>query len=163
MVTRECARWERADSARECARPPGSDRLPAAMAGQTNPLARQTEGMMIMEISDVARTTALASPGGFTVDPRTGTLPASGYMVAIPGHETRVRDAWSAQHAIADALTDPIFAEPGIWLGGWQESADTLLIEPAVNIADRNTAVILGRIWDQVSIWDVSEGEEIAL
>lgn len=73
-------------------------------------------------------------------------------MVAVPGHDAR---------ALEDALGDTFYARPDVWLGGWRDARGVWHIEPAINLADRSDALMLGRLWDQVSVWDVTAAREI--
>lgn len=109
-----------------------------------------------MELSESARRVVASSPDGFTVNPRTGETPREGYMVAMPGHETRRARGWLG----FGELADDVFSLPDVWLGGWLDSG-SLLIEPSVNVRDLGDALLLGRVWGQVSVWDVANEREL--
>lgn len=113
---------------------------------------------------------ALAShvhPEGFSLDPRSGRSPTSGFMVSLPGHTHQYPDSvMKDPHQLAAAIDHTlmsekeIFKKPGVHLGGWV-SDGKLWLDPSENIADREQAVKMGRSRNQVAIWDVQGGQEI--
>lgn len=112
-----------------------------------------------MKLSDRALAVVLSGVNGFTVNPRTGDVPASGYMVAMPDHTHLVKH--SQVLSTVNALTeDPVFDLPDVWLGGWWHDG-MVYLEPAVNVANREDALLLGRVWEQVSVWDVAGEREL--
>ena len=106
-------------------------------------------------------------PEGFSLHPRTGQSPTSGYMVSLPGHTHQYPDTvMKDEHELAAAIDHTlmsereIFKKPGVYLGGWV-SDGKLWLDPSENIADHDQAVKLGRGRNQVAIWDVQGGREI--
>jgi hypothetical protein len=99
---------------------------------------------------------------GFSVSPRTGEAPASGYMVALDGHTHRypaeiLDDPAKLHKAIDDMLMSEreSFQGKDMYLGGWVEDGK-LWLDPSQNVQNRATAEQLGRARDQVGIFDLN-------
>jgi hypothetical protein len=97
--------------------------------------------------------------GGFTIDPRTGEAPISGYMVeAYP--ESRVMLDHDATAADIQKLYDDnktLFNKHSeLHVGGYGKELNI-----SANVENRAAAEALAKKLDQISIWDVKKGEEI--
>lgn len=105
--------------------------------------------------------------GGFTVSPRTGEVPAHGFMVAMARH-THIYPAsvLDNPNQLAAAVHRTLRAEgtsfqgKNMYLGGWVHGGK-LYLEPSQEIDDQAAAVAAGRARNQVSIWDVAGHREI--
>lgn len=107
------------------------------------------------------------APEGFSLDPRSGRSPTSGFMVSLPGHTHQYPDSvMKDPHQLAAAIDHTLMSEKEIfkgsdvYLGGWV-SDGKLWLDPSENINDRELAVKMGRSRNQVAIWDVQGGQEI--
>jgi hypothetical protein len=99
---------------------------------------------------------------GFSVSPRTGESPTSGYMVALDGHTHRypaeiLDDPAKLHKAIDDMLISEkdSFQGKDMFLGGWVEDGK-LWLDPSQNVQDRATAEQLGKARDQVGVFDLN-------
>lgn len=107
--------------------------------------------------------------GGLSVNMIDGSEPTSGFMVAKGGTKGAIVDA--------DEFYDPVRGPEalgsflktyrddltgGSYLGLWHNQADgKVYLDVSDNIMDRATAIREGRKRDQISIWDVTNFEEI--
>lgn len=107
--------------------------------------------------------------GGLSVNMIDGSEPTKGYMVAKGGTKGAIMDA--------DEFYDPVKGPEalgsffkahkseltgGDYLGVWDNKADgKVYLDLSENIMDRSTAISEGRKRDQISIWDVTNFEEI--
>ncbi|MFH8346826.1 hypothetical protein [Streptomyces sp. NPDC018045] len=106
---------------------------------------------------------AIISNGGLTFSPMRPT-PVSGYMVSVAGsertfplHSFSVSDLNKYMHEYLDRVVyESMFF--GAWIDG-----DLVYLDLSVNIADRNAAVVLGRMESQLAIYDVTNEKVISL
>jgi hypothetical protein len=113
-------------------------------------------------------TTVNKNPGGFSVKPKTGKMPTSGYMVSIPGHTKIVSEAdlkgprgaaLLAQYAREHA---DVLQQPGAHIGGWTDKATAkTYLDVSHNVKGRSAAISTGKKHNQIAIWDVKHGREI--
>lgn len=100
----------------------------------------------------------VATQGGFSADPRTGTAPSKGYMVSEHGAEKVVPGAPSAQDIVdfsgqhADKL-----AQPGAHIGGWLEEGETYL-DVSHNVPTAADAQAMGREHAQRAVYSTKTG-----
>ena len=105
---------------------------------------------------------------GFTWSPSTGSGPAEGFMIALPGHTVQYPE---------EVVDDPVvFAQKfreyllenrslfegrsDLYLGGWVADGK-LWLEPSRNILDEAEAVQLARESDQIAIYNVATGQYV--
>lgn len=104
--------------------------------------------------------------GGFTIDPRNGHTPTTGYAVAYQGHSsiTPADDFFSSkEHAneIVDGWLQKNAAffdrHPDAHVGGWHDPVnDEIVLDPSRVIGDRKTAIKLGKQQNQQAIADLA-------
>lgn len=112
--------------------------------------------------------TVIKNPGGFSVKPNNGAVPATGFMVSLPGHTRIVSEAdlrgpggraLLARYARENAGA---LQQPGAHLGGWTDKASgKTYLDISHNIKSKGQAVRAGRARNQIAIWDVKNGREI--
>jgi hypothetical protein len=104
--------------------------------------------------------------GGFSIDPRTGGDVRVGYAVAThPERERRIggkvspSDIQAFVYDNADLLT-----QEGKIIGGWRDpqSGDAFL-DISEQVHDRETALILGGLHNQLAVWDFARGVSISV
>lgn len=107
---------------------------------------------------------------GDSFQPLTGRRPDSGFMVAMPRdpHGIIVNEVdWFNNgkriiREFIDARIDMYTRDPdafvGIW---WDRKHHEVAVDVSINVQDRDAAIAKGREWDQQSIWDVVNFEEI--
>lgn len=106
------------------------------------------------------------SPEGFSISLAKGKSPDTGFMVAQnDATHTFPASVMEDRQALADAIdsylmSEPVFREPGMYLGGWVHDGK-LWLEPSQNVADHDEAVELAKARNQIAIWDVDHGQEI--
>ena len=123
---------------------------------------------------NVAGAVASAREGGFTLDPRSGNVPTTGFQVG--GHVEPLRIELTGKMSSAEIGAQIVAyveqhqnlfkSDSSMYLGGWVQPGDSnhsehLCIEPSKNVTDREEAVALGSTLNQVSIWDNVNFEEI--
>lgn len=103
---------------------------------------------------------AAANPSGFTIDARTGEIPASGYCVAIAqtqnshGPEGLARVLSLIQSGTTRATC----------IGGWLDTeTGRYYYDATVVLTDRAEAIALGRANKQLAIFHLDTCEEIRL
>jgi hypothetical protein len=107
-----------------------------------------------------------AIAGGFSFNPASKSSPKSGYMIARTGATTMVGDANNLEEAARalkthlDQNVDKYLREPNLYIGGWVKDGK-LWIEPSDNWSNKAQAVRLGKMRDQIAIWDVVNFQEI--
>lgn len=107
-----------------------------------------------------------AIEGGFSFNPASKSSPKSGYMIARTGATTMVGDANNLEEAARalkthlDQNVDKYLREPNLYIGGWVKDGK-LWIEPSDNWSNKAQAVRLGKMRDQIAIWDVVNFQEI--
>lgn len=112
--------------------------------------------------------TITKNPGGFSVKPKTGAMPASGYMVSIPGGTRIVSEAdLSGPHGAklvqqyANDMAAPL-SHPDAHIGGWTDKGTgKTYLDISHNVQSRSKAISLGKRNNQIAIWDVKRGREI--
>jgi hypothetical protein len=64
----------------------------------------------------------LATDGGFTVNPKTGSSPSTGWMMAVPGHESRTPIADTTGSTVKDYVGAKAeqLGKSGMHVGGWR-------------------------------------------
>jgi hypothetical protein len=136
-----------------------------ASGSGSNPGAGLTPGRVAQAIED-------AKAGGFTLDPRNGHTPTTGFQVG--GHAEPLRIATDAtpveiaqqMRGFMEDNKNLFQANPKMYLGGWIQPAgngreEHLCIEPSLNVGNKQAAIDLGKKLNQISIWDVKNFEEI--
>jgi len=107
---------------------------------------------------------AIATSGGFSVQPVTGEVPGSGFMVAIfKGVERVVTRAEFSGQLVADFVGQhaALFqAAENAFLGGWLDGGQVYL-DVSVNVPTLEAALELGREHDQLAVYDVASGTSI--
>lgn len=114
------------------------------------------------------------STGGFTVDPRTGSAPTTGYGVNT-GEHARVTDAAAffdrtggrcagcemIRGFLRDIAAD-LRRRPQLRVGAWYDRAGEQVVLSTVElVADRNAAIRLGVAHHQRSVYDFSAGRNV--
>jgi len=108
--------------------------------------------------------------GGLSVKMIDGSVPTEGFMVALGGDSGAIVPAEDffnpekGQKAVADFLKQnkEKFADNRVFLGLWHNKNDgNVYLDVSENILDRARATAAGRERDQISIWDVSNVDEI--
>ncbi len=112
--------------------------------------------------------TIVKNPGGFSVKPKSGAQPKSGYMVSMPGHTKIVSEqdlkgpngpALIAQYAREHAGA---LLTPGAHIGGWTDKATgKTYLDISHNIRSQQAAISAGKGRNQIAIWDVKRSREI--
>jgi hypothetical protein len=111
--------------------------------------------------------------GGFTVDPRTGFPPRSGYAVNTgtsglvlnaaefasgEGHSTALAQLTGYVRDNADAFT----ADPRLALGAWYDSGRGIVVLSLVDVvAELPEAISLGLAHHQQSVYDLAAGRSV--
>jgi hypothetical protein len=103
-----------------------------------------------------------------SVKPTTGKVPASGYMVSIPGH-TQIVDARALNGPGAASIISTYannhadaLADPKAHIGRWQEpGTNKVYLDVSHNIRSRDAAIKTGVAHNQKAIWDLKHGREI--
>lgn len=123
--------------------------------------------------SDVAQSIMerTRADGGLTVSMIDGSTPPSGYMVA---RTSKVKPAIVDEADFYDPKRGPAALSSflknnreqltdGDYLGVWHDrESGKVFLDVSQNVKDRATAERLGRERNQISIWDVVQGKEIA-
>lgn len=114
---------------------------------------------------------ALKADGGFTYDPKKGTLvkvgSVDGVAVARPGTERIVGKGDVSREDFANAVADVVDAHgeefsKGAMLGGWySEDRDAYMVEVTDVFPDRASAVKAGRERNQEGVFDLKTGDFI--
>jgi hypothetical protein len=116
----------------------------------------------------VARATLAAGGATMALD---GTVPVTGYAVALPGLEQTYPDGYAdtaddgATVARISAYIDAHRASlerPDRYLGAWVD-AGTLYLDTVEVFTDRDAAILAGIAAEQIAIFDIAAGEEIRL
>jgi hypothetical protein len=110
----------------------------------------------------------LREDGGFTVDPRTGTVPGSGFAVncgagvlVVPA-PTFVDDGAGILAGFVRARPELLDAGSSLLLGGWHHRAsDRVVLSPVDHVGDRDEAVALGVARGQTDVYDLGEGRTV--
>lgn len=111
----------------------------------------------------------LQDNGGFTVDPETGEIPTSGYVVSLPGFE-RVYPAHAIRPGdIVDGKRDALAArayfersDRTVYFGGWIDHETNLAyLDASVIVADAQTAERLARQYGQLSYFALDANQSV--
>ena len=94
---------------------------------------------------------------GFSVSP-SGEVPSKGFQVAMHGRTDAnpldLKNIEAAVRSHVEANRD-VYSSPHTYIGGWNSPyTGKVHLEPSRNIPDRVTAEALGKVRNQVSIWD---------
>ena len=113
---------------------------------------------------DAAMSIAVATfnHDGGTFDRLTGepVTPTSGFAVAVPGGIHRF--ARIPEHTAMDVLS--IDAPDSVpYIGTWRDNDGQVYVDPVVILPDRESALILGRAFGELAVWDFSTGTEVRL
>ncbi|MFJ5532617.1 hypothetical protein [Streptomyces sp. NPDC093261] len=136
---------------------PGGDRA----ASEGFPAVEERLGSLVEQ----ARET-----GGFTVDPRRGSAPSSGYAVATGRSSAQVEPAASffagdgprALQAYLRDHTDILLRDPELMLGAWYDRDGRRVVLSLVRVVpDRTEAVRCGLSHRQRSVYDLSARREV--
>jgi len=108
--------------------------------------------------------------GGLTIQPLTGDLPESGYLVGLQSKGIIINDDVFFNQSDAEAVkmvkafidkNQKDFKE-GKWLGFWHDvENDEVAVDVVANIQGKQNAKALGSAQDQQAIWDVVNQKEI--
>jgi hypothetical protein len=104
--------------------------------------------------------------GGFTVDPDTGSVPTSGYVVSLPDYE-RVysrEDFRPADvvHALQQARdVSQLYSEHHVYAGAWVSESGLVYTDASVVFEDIDSAARYARVWDQQAFYDVANETSI--
>jgi hypothetical protein len=90
---------------------------------------------------------------GFSVDPRTGQSPSSGFAVSRFGHRV-IDSAPPPAETVADAAQSVL---PGQYLGAWVDGGKTYL-DSSRNIQSRTEAMEFGKRNAQIAVYDINQG-----
>lgn len=112
----------------------------------------------------------LRREGGFTVDPRTGLVPTSGFAVnagvgalVLPGPRFFAADDGAG--VLADFVRGhPDLLETGsaVLLGGWHDpGSDRVVLSRVDHVDDRDQAVAMGVVRRQTDVYDLGEGRTV--
>ncbi|WBO63425.1 hypothetical protein [Streptomyces camelliae] len=108
--------------------------------------------------------------GGFTVDPRRGTAPASGYAVATGRSTAQVEPAAAffagdgprALRAYLREHADVLVRDPQLMVGAWYDRDGRRVVLSLVRVMpDRATAVHCGLSHHQRSVYDLSARRDV--
>lgn len=103
---------------------------------------------------------AAANPSGFTIDARTGEIPASGYCVAL----AQTQDSHGADGLARVLQLIQSGTTAATCVGGWLDTETGLYYYDAtVVLTDRAEAIALGRANKQLAIFHLDTCEEIRL
>lgn len=98
--------------------------------------------------------------GGFTVDPRTGAPPSTGFAVNTGGDAVVVPAAGFGAGTIAAFLRERpalLDAESTTLLGAWyHRGSDRVVLSTVERVADRDRAVRLGAARGQADVYDLA-------
>lgn len=95
--------------------------------------------------------------------------PTEGYMVGGFSKVIELKADLNMDYHITAAIQrykmiKELSQYPPYYLGGWYNSKKDLWeLETSANIIDRKTAIAFGRLFNQVSIWDLNKSKEIKL
>lgn len=99
--------------------------------------------------------------GGFTVDPETGDVPTTGYVVSLPDYE-RVYTPESFRpadvvHALQRARdVSRIYSEHHVYAGAWASESGLIYTDASVVFEDFEDAAHYARVWDQQAFFDLA-------
>jgi len=113
------------------------------------------------------------TPGEYTLAHGGGTFgrdgiavtPTSGYAVGV-AVGTYERISPNPDAADIDMVWRHVAAEypDAPYIGTWRASDDGYVhVDPVTILADRDAAILLGRTFRQVAIWDFTDGTEVTL
>ncbi len=108
----------------------------------------------------------IETSGGFTVDPATGARPTEGYMVALEQFEQIYPPGTLTAAKIGKyrATNWEQFADiEGAHWGGWKEADGTVTFDVSLHSDSLETAMEMGRQWNQKAIYNLNDGTEIFL
>lgn len=160
-----------------------SVRAAQAVRAERSPKTQPTADGRLRLGADVAVIIArVRDGGGYTVNPLTGTEPASGYCINEVGECPKVDaeeffDPQGGRRAIEAFIAEhrEWFAAPvgagsgspsgsGKHVGIWHDKANSKVVLDRVDVvADLDAALELGRARNQRSMWDVAGQREISL
>ncbi|MFI9648073.1 hypothetical protein ACIHAA_17490 [Streptomyces sp. NPDC052040] len=129
-----------------------------------------SEGFPAVEARIVTLVQQVVRTGGFTVDPRRGSAPTTGYAVATGRSTARVEPAAAffdgdGPQALRTYLLDHAAAltrDPELMLGAWYDRAARRVVLSLVRIvSDRAAAVRCGRSRHQRSVYDLTARREV--
>lgn len=128
------------------------------MATETKPL--------VLEYSEISRLMdSIRKTNGASYRPSTGTLnPVDGYMVAIPGYEKKVNRVWNTLDLAQ--VVNSWLAEIGYtgdspaFIGLWEYDG-ILYLDLSQWFVDRDKAIAMGKLRNQIAIWDCANKTEI--
>lgn len=103
---------------------------------------------------------AAANPSGFTIDARTGEIPASGYCVALA--QTQNSHGLDGLARVLSLIQSG--TSRATCVGGWLDAESGLYYYDAtILVQDRAEAIALGRANEQLAIFHLETCEEIRL
>lgn len=103
--------------------------------------------------------------GGFTVDPETGSVPTTGYVVSLPDYE-RVYSRESFRpadvvHALQQARdVARLYNEHNVYAGAWADHG-LVYTDASVVFEDASEAEHYARVWDQLAYFDLANETSI--
>ena len=98
--------------------------------------------------------------GGGTISLSGADIPAAGFMVAL-GRKYGAIVAADDTGAFAEAVTELAAGGHSDLVGTWVND-NKIYLDLVENIRDRDVAVAIGELRNQVAIWDILNSEEIA-
>lgn len=96
---------------------------------------------------------------GFTIDPRTGEAPKTGFQVEFSPERRQILDHPATAQDIQkfyDTNKELFDANPDLHIGGFQNELDV-----SANVVNKKAAEQMAKKLDQKSIWDNAKGEEV--
>jgi hypothetical protein len=111
----------------------------------------------------------LRTDGGFTVDPRTGATPTSGFAVntgakalVVPGPTFFVPDGVRVLADYVRGHPDLLDPRSPVLFGGWyHRGSDRVVLSHVDNVDDRDEAVRLGVARRQTDVYDLGAGRTV--
>jgi hypothetical protein len=111
----------------------------------------------------------LHDDGGFTVDPRTGTTPTSGFAVntgtgalVVPGPAFFVPDGAGVLADFVRRHPDLLDPRSAVLLGGWyHRGSDRVVLSRVDHVVDRTEAVARGAARRQTDVYDLGDGRTV--
>jgi len=100
--------------------------------------------------------------GGCTINPVTGEIPTTGYLVSSGEHERKVPRVTYADIKAYAAEHNAAFSAKGslVFLGTWKQSGITCL-DISIRLADKESALTFGALNDQLAVYDIGKGVDI--
>lgn len=100
---------------------------------------------------------------GITINPITRVMPQSGYAVSLAGQELQCSDS-VLEYQTLSYLRDRyhVWQLADHYFGAWYDNG-TWYLDVSIVVADKNTAITIGRLNNQLSIYHIDSGTVIWL